>query len=98
MMPLAWTAFALLGCMAACLGVGGSAANSETLGVQAAQIAAFPLGFVLAGLLGGLIVHFAVKRGTTLLRVLAPMGCGCIGGLITLVGVFFFFTAIFPSL
>lgn len=97
-MPAIWVVLAMLGSIAACAGVGLSAADSESMGVSAAQIAAFPLGFLLSAALGGLIIHFAVKRATTLLRVVAPMGCGCLGGLITLAGVFFFFTAIFPAL
>ena len=97
-MPLSWVLLAMLGSVAACLGVGLSAADSEDAGVVASQIAAFPLGFLLSAALGGLIVHFAVKRATTLLRVVAPLGCGCLGGAVVLGGVMLFFTAIFPAL
>ncbi len=97
-MPAIWVILAMLGSVAAAAGVGLAAADSESMGVSAAQIAAFPLGFLLSAALGGLIVHFAVKRATTLLRVVAPLGCGCLGGLVTLAGVVGFFVAIFPSL
>jgi hypothetical protein len=98
MMPAIWVVLAVLGSVAACVGVGLSASDSETMGVYATKIAAFPLGFLLSAALSGLIIHFAIKRATTLLRVVAPMGCGCLGGLVTLAGAFFFFMAIFPAL
>lgn len=98
MMPMAWVILAMLGSVAACAGVGISVADSESAGVVAAQVTAFPLGFLLCGAFAGLIVQFAVKRGTTLLRVLAPMGCGCLGGLIALGGTLVFFTTIFPAM
>lgn len=97
-MPMAWVALALLGSIGAGAGIGLSAYDSESAGVMASQLAAFPLGFVLGGALAALIVHFGVKRATTLLRVLGPLGCGCMSGVLLLGTAFVFFTAIFPAL
>ena len=97
-MPIVWVLIALLGTGAAVAGVGIGVMDSESAGMMAAQIAAGPLGFVLAGALGGLIIHFAVKRATTLLRVVGPMGCGCLGGGVAAGLTVLFFTLIFPSL
>ena len=97
-MPAAWVALALLGSIGACAGIGISASDSESAGVAAAQVAAFPLGFVLGGALAGLILHFGVTRATTLLRVLGPLGCGCMSGLLMLSLCVTFFVAIFPAL
>ena len=97
-MPLAWVGLAMLGSLGACAGIGLSAADSESAGVVATQLAAFPLGFVLGGALTGLVLHFGVKRATTLLRVLGPLGCGCMSGVLMLGAAFVFFAAIFPAL
>lgn len=97
-MPLLWVFLALVVSVGACAGVGLSANDSESAGVFAAQVSAFPLGFVLSAALGGLVVHFAVKRATRLLRTVAPMGCGCLGGFGVLALVMSFFAFIFPAL
>ena len=98
LMPLGWVAVAGLVSIAACAGIGLGVNDSESAGVLAAQLSAFPLGFSLSAALAGLIIHFAIQRATTLLRVTGPLGCGCLGGLVTLGVVFGFFVLIFPEL
>ena len=98
LMPMVWLALALLGTLVAGAGIGISAADSESAGMIAAQIAAFPLGFVLGGALAGLLIHYGIKRATTLLRVLGPLGCGCMSGMLMLSLFITFFTVIFPAL
>ena len=95
---MVWVILALLISVIAGVGIGISAADSESAGVVAAQISAFPLGFVLGGALAGLIIHFGVKRATTLLRVLGPLGCGCMSGLLMVSLFITFFAVIFPAL
>ena len=82
LMPVLWVLLAGLVSAGACAGIGLSAGGSEEQLLLAAQVSAFPLGFVLCGALVGLIVHFGVRRATTLLRVVGPLGCGCLGGLL----------------
>lgn len=81
-MPMAWLLLVFLGSAGACAGIGASLQRSEDAAILATQISAFPLGFVLCGALAGLIVHFGVRRATTLLRVVGPLGCGCLGGVV----------------
>ena len=97
-MPIGWSFLALLGTAGAVAGVAVALSSSESAGIQAAQIASFPLGFVLSAALGGLIVHIGIKRATTLLRVVAPLGCGCMGGLLMLGAVFGFVLLVLPTL
>lgn len=96
LMPLAWMGAAAAVTLLCLLGVGLAAYSSESAGVTASSWATFPLCFTLSGMVAGFGVHFAVRRGPA--RALVPMGCGCVGGLLGLFGVGFFFAAIFPSL
>ena len=98
LMPLGWSFLAVLGTVGAAAGVGLAVTESESAGINAAQIASFPLGFVLSAALGGLVVHIGIKRATTLLRVVAPLGCGCMGGLLMLGTVVGFVTLVLPTL
>lgn len=98
LMPIGWSLLAMLGAIGAAAGVGVGLTTSESAGISAAQIAAFPLGFVLSAALCGLIVHIGIKRATTLLRVMAPLGCGCMGGMLMLGAVFGFVLVVLPML
>lgn len=95
-MPILWTVAALVVTVASALCVGVFASGSESDGVAASNLAAFPLGFVCTGAPVALVVHFAVKQGAA--RIAAPLGCGCLGGVGLLAGLFFFYAAIWPSL
>jgi hypothetical protein len=94
--PAAWLILGLLGTIIAAVAVGLSAADSESAGMLATQVVAFPVGALWSGGLVALIVHF-MKSGKGV-RIGAPLGCGCLGGIIMAVLVVVFFTAIFPSL
>lgn len=98
MMPIAWIVLSMLVGAAACAGIALGVNDSEESGILAATISAFPIGFVLTGALGGLVVHFGIRRATTLLRVVGPMGCGCTGGFTLLALAFLFFQYVFPSM
>ena len=94
--PAAWLIFGLLGTIIAAVAVGLSAADSESAGVLATQAVAFPVGLLWTGGFVALVVHF-MKSGKGV-RFGAPIGCGCLGGIIMVALVVVFFTAIFPSL
>jgi hypothetical protein len=96
-MPIAWWSAALIGAVCLSLVVGVAGMRSESGGVEAALLAAAPLGFLLGGALGSVPVHLLV-RGSTAGRLLAPVGCGCLAGAATLALVFVFFAAVFPAL
>lgn len=96
-MPAAWIVLAVLVSLIVCGGVGFAGYGSESAGVSAATWGAFPLGFALSAALGALVVHFAVRR-STVVRVAAPFGCGCLGGTLMALLVAVFFAAIFPAL
>ena len=98
LMPVAWVVIAMLVSVAACAGVGLAVNDSESAGIMAAQISAFPLGFALSAALGALVIHIGIKRATTLLRASGPLGCGCLGGLLALGATVGFFVLIFPEL
>jgi hypothetical protein len=96
LMPLAWLA---VGSFTTCLGIGVVAAagsQRESDGITAANWAAGPIGFALAGMLAALVVHFAAK--TAGVRIAVPFGCGCLGAVGMIGAVTFFFAAIFPAL
>ena len=97
-LPLVWAGLALLCCVGVCAGVGVSAYSSESAGVTAAQLAAFPLGFTLAGALGAAGIHFGVRDATTPVQVGGPVGCGCLGGVAMVAVAVLFFAVIFPAL
>ncbi len=94
--PAAWIILGLLGTIAAAVGVGMSAAGSESAGVAATQAVAFPIGLLWCGGLVALIVHF-LKSGKGV-RYGAPLGCGCLGGFLFVGLVIVFFSVIFPAL
>lgn len=96
LMPIAWAVVALVVTLASVACVGVFASGSESDGVFASNVAAFPLGFGCSGAAAALVVHFVVKRGP--LRTAAPLGCGCLGGVGLLAGLFVFYAAIWPSL
>lgn len=94
---IGWLVVALLvGCGG--LGVVGLMAyDSESGGVMASQITAFPMGFAFSGLLAALGVQL-LHRKPGPARMAVPLGCGCLGGLGAVVAVVIFFVAIFPAL
>jgi hypothetical protein len=96
LMPLVWLA---VGSLVTCAGIGvvaGLGSNSESDGVMAANWAAGPVGFALAGMLSAVVTHFVATSAGV--RIGAPLGCGCLGAIGMLVAVAVFFTAIFPAL
>lgn len=96
-MPVAWLIIALVGVCGGAGLVGFQAYGSESAGINAAQLAAFPVGFAATGAIVGFITHFTVKKSPGL-RAGLPVGCGCLGGLAAIAAVAVFFTAIFPGL
>jgi hypothetical protein len=95
-MPIGWALAAAVVTAVSVAGVGILGMNSESAGMEAANLAALPLGFVCSAAPVALVVHFLVKRGPA--RVAAPVGCGCLGGIGLLAGLFVFWSAIWPSL
>lgn len=61
------------------------------------QAVAFPLGVLCFGGFVALITWFMKKAGGGV-RYGAPLGCGCLGGILMVVLVVVFFRFIFPSL
>ena len=96
MMPVAWVLVAMVVVAVCVVAVGVTGASSESAGVAASNFAAMPLGFVCSGASAAVVVHFLVKRGP--MRMVAPLGCGCLGGIGLLAGLFVFYAAIWPSL
>jgi peptidoglycan/LPS O-acetylase OafA/YrhL len=95
--PAGWLIFGLLGTLTAAAAVGIAGSGSESAGMNVAYGVAFPLGFLWTGGLVALIVHFLNKGGKGA-RYGAPLGCGCLGGLLLVALIVAFFTAIWPSL
>lgn len=98
LMPVLWLVVTILVTLICAAFVGLMAADSESQGVQATQIVALPFGFVWSGLLAASIIQIAWKKASTAVRVAGPLGCGCLGGIIMILLVIVFFTAIFPGL
>ncbi|GDX80829.1 hypothetical protein LBMAG42_26400 [Deltaproteobacteria bacterium] len=96
LMPGLWMAATALVTLAVVGAVGVMGYGSESAGMLASNLAAFPLGFVCTGAAVAVVVHFVVKGGP--LRLAVPMGCGCLGGIGLLVGLTVFYAAIWPSL
>ncbi len=94
--PAAWLVLCLLGTVVAGVAVGMSGYNSESAGVLAAKAVAFPIGLLWTGALVALVVHLA-KAGKGI-RIGAPLGCGCLGGVFFLVALLLFFGGIWQSL
>lgn len=97
MMPMMWLVVAAVGTFVCLVGVSIAIGDSESAGVTATMVAAFPLGLLWCGAIAGVVTHFAVRR-RSMIRVLAPMGCAVLGGFVALGVVGVFFVAIFPSL
>lgn len=97
LMPLVWFLIAGMGTCAGLAGVGIAVNDSETAGVEATMIAAFPLGLLWSGLLAAAVVHFVVPR-PSLARIFVPLGCSFVGACLALAATAFFFMAIFPAL
>lgn len=74
------------------------AIDSESAGVQATMIAAFPIGFALTLFLMVWVAHFFFKRSSSVVRLGVPVGCGCGAGLFSVLLAVVFFAAIFPAL
>ena len=95
-MPIAWVVAAVLVTAIGGAAVGISAAGSESAAVSASYLAVGPIGFTMSGALGALAIHFFVKNPSV--RAFLPFGCGCVGAGLFGVGVWAFYTAIWPSL
>ena len=93
--PLVWLIVAALGTMACVAVVGFAGYGSESAGVSASYMVAFPLGFLCGGSLAAVAGNFFL---TGRLRLAAPFGCGLLAGGLFLLMVFVFFVAIFPAL
>lgn len=98
LMPGLWLGGAALATLICGAIVGIGASGSESDGVAAANIAAGPFGFAWGGMLSAAIIHLAWKRASSGVRVGGPLGCGCLGAIVMIVGVVVFFAAIFPAL
>lgn len=96
-MPVAWSVLAALALVAGGLGVGVAAYDSESAGVTATWVASGPVGFALCGAAGAVVTHFVVNRRSAL-RIVLPVGCGCVGSTLFALGSFLFFAVIFPAL
>lgn len=95
--PLIWGGVAIFLTCAGLGGLGLAIADSESAGVMASMIVAFPLGFVWAGAIAAIVLHF-VKRASPPVRLGTPFGCGCLGGLVLGAMSLLFFAVIFPEL
>ena len=71
--------------------------QSESGGVLASYISAFPVGFALSGFAAALAVQL-LHRKPGPVRMAVPLGCGCLGGLGLMLAAVIFFAAIFPAL
>jgi len=95
--PAAGCLTAIVATAAAVAWIGFAAYASESAGVQAALLAAFPLGAVCSWALVALVVQLAGKESGAM-RWGAPAGCACLGGAALLLVALLFFTTIFPAL
>lgn len=95
--PLLWGGIAVF---LTCAGLGGvllAVSDSESNGITASMVVAFPLGFVWAGALAAIVLFF-MKRTSRGIRIGAPFGCGCLGGMGLAAIAVLFFAVIFPEL
>ena len=97
-MPLFWVISALVGCSVSVVAVILMGMQSEQKGIDAVQVAAFPFGFLLCAAISGVVVHAFMKRASHLLRLVAPLSCGCLGGGSLLGSVLLFFMTLWASL
>lgn len=98
LMPVVWLVATLVITLVCAVVVGGMASTSESKGVEAAQWAAMPFGFVWGGLLSAVLVQLAWKKASPAVRVAGPLGCGCLGAIVMIGLIVVFFAAIFPAL
>lgn len=96
-MPIVWLVLTAVGTFLCFVGLGIAISDSESAGVTATMVVAFPLGLLWCGAVAALVTHFAVAR-KSMIRVFAPMGCALFGGCVALVLAAFFFAVIFPEL
>ena len=97
LMPALWLAVAAFGSLIALGVVVVCAIDSETAGINATMAVAFPLGLLWSGALAGVVIHL-MHNDKPAVRIAAPFGCGCLGGLVLFALVALFFVAIFPAL
>ena len=95
--PLIWGGLAIFLTCAGLGGLGLAIADSESAGVTASMIVAFPLGFIWAGAIAAIALYF-MKRVSPPVRLGAPFGCGCLGGIVMGAISLLFFAVIFPEL
>ncbi|MFH1437475.1 MAG: hypothetical protein ABIJ56_17345 [Pseudomonadota bacterium] len=98
LIPGIWAGIAAVVTLIALVLVAIMASGSETAGVNATTLASLPVGVVWGGSLASVIIHLAFKKASSKVRIGAPIGCGCLGGIFLLALVFIFFQAIFPAL
>jgi len=95
--PILWVLAALVGTILCAAFVIFMAADSESAGVTATYIAAFPFGALWSGAIAALVVQFVGKDNKGV-RYGVPPGCGCLGGIVLFLMIFVFFVSIFPAL
>ncbi len=95
-MPIIWVVLAGLVVVVCGAFLGISASGSESAGVMAANLVCFPASTAVFGALSALVVHFVAKN--IAVRIGVPVVCGCLGGVVSFMCLFVFFTAIWPSL
>jgi hypothetical protein len=95
--PAAWLILGLLGTIAGVAAIALGGMSSESLGVTITQAAAFPLGVLWFGGFIALITYFMKKAGGGV-RYGAPLGCGCLGGILMVVLVWVFFGFVWQML
>ena len=98
LIPAGWCGLAVV---STCLGgalIGWMGSSSESAGERAAIRGSIPLGFLIAGALAAVGMHFGMKTATPTTRLAAPFGCGCVGSVVLFGLVFLFFAVIFPML
>lgn len=95
--PLIWGGVAVF---LTCAGLGGvvlAISDSESAGITASMVVAFPLGFVWSGAIAAIVLHF-IKKASRGVRLGSPFGCGCLGGIGMAAVAVLFFAVIFPEL
>lgn len=97
LMPLVWLGLTLIVSFIAIVFVGVATYNSESAGVVATQLAAFPVGLLWGGLLSALTIQL-FKAKTMALRIGVPITCGLLAGIVVLTLTVLFFVVIFPLL
>lgn len=96
-LPALWLGAAFLGLLLCGALVGWAGYQSESTGMRAAMVVAFPLGFVWSGALAAMAGYFK-PSDKVLVRHGVPLGCGCFGAMAMALVVIVFFGAIWPAL